>query len=107
MDVRTNSILIRRGWEVRSGAGTAIRSSWTPSASDLMIFEYPNAIRWIPLDGRPHELDPDPACMGSSVGRWDGDTLVVDAIGFRSDDFRVPERHPLDSAGWTSARTRS
>jgi hypothetical protein len=48
----------------------------------LMIFEYPNAIRWIPLDGRPHELDPDPTWMGSSVGRWDGDTLVVDAVGF-------------------------
>jgi hypothetical protein len=48
----------------------------------LMIYEYPNAIRWVPIDGRPHEVDPDPAWMGSSIGRWDGDTLVVDAIGF-------------------------
>ena len=48
----------------------------------LIIYEYPNAIRWIPIDGRQHEIDPDPTFMGSSIGRWDGDTLVVDAIGF-------------------------
>jgi hypothetical protein len=48
----------------------------------VIIYEYPNAIRWIPTDGRAHEVDPDPAWMGSSVGHWDGDTLVVDAIGF-------------------------
>jgi hypothetical protein len=48
----------------------------------LIIYEYPNAIRWIPVDGRKHEVDPDPTWMGSSVGTWDGDTLVVDAIGF-------------------------
>jgi len=48
----------------------------------LIIYEYPNAIRWIPVDGRKHEVDPDPTWMGSSVGSWEGDMLVVDAIGF-------------------------
>ena len=48
----------------------------------LIIYEYPNAIRWVPIDGRPHEVDPDPAWMGSSIGRWEGDTLVINAIGF-------------------------
>ena len=48
----------------------------------LIIYEYPNAIRWVPIDGRPQAIDPDPAWMGTSVGRWDGDTLVIDAIGF-------------------------
>jgi hypothetical protein len=48
----------------------------------VMIYEYPNAVRFIPLDGRPHQVDPDPTWMGSSIGRWEGDTLVVDAIGF-------------------------
>jgi len=48
----------------------------------VMIFEYPNAIRMIPTDGRPHIVDPDPKWMGNSVGRWEGDTLVVDTIGF-------------------------
>lgn len=48
----------------------------------VMIFEYPNTFRYIPLDGRPHGPDPDPTWMGEAVGRWDGDTLVVDSIGF-------------------------
>jgi hypothetical protein len=48
----------------------------------VIIYEYPNAIRWIPLDGRPHPDDPDPTWMGNSVGHWEGDTLVVDVIGF-------------------------
>src|SRR5689334_8592231 len=48
----------------------------------MMIFEYPNALRFIPIDGRDHPVDPDPTWMGDSVGRWDGDTLVVDSVGF-------------------------
>jgi len=48
----------------------------------LMIFEYPNSIRWIPTDGRAHPVDPDPSWMGDSVAHWEGDTLVVDSVGF-------------------------
>ena len=48
----------------------------------IMLFEYPNAFRYIPLDGRPHSPDPDPTWMGDAVGKWEGDTLVVDSIGF-------------------------
>jgi hypothetical protein len=48
----------------------------------LQIFEYPNTFRYIWTDGRPHPADPDPTWMGDAIGRWDGDTLVVDSIGF-------------------------
>ena len=48
----------------------------------IIIYEYPNALRFVPVDGRPQVVDPDPSWMGTSVGRWDGDTLVIDAIGF-------------------------
>jgi hypothetical protein len=48
----------------------------------VIIYEYPNAVRWIPVDGRKHQVEPDPTFMGSSIGRFEGDTLVVDAIGF-------------------------
>ena len=34
------------------------------------------------LDGRGHAKDLDPLWMGDSVAKWDGDTLVVDTIGF-------------------------
>ena len=69
----------------------------------VMIFEYPNAFRMIPLDGRPHPVDPDPTWMGNAVGRWEGDVLVVDTIGFNdktevsgfmhTEDLHVIERY--------------
>jgi hypothetical protein len=48
----------------------------------VMLFEYPNTFRVIPTDGRPHSTDPDPTFMGEGVAQWDGDTLVVDSVGF-------------------------
>ena len=48
----------------------------------VQVFEYPNAVRFIPLDGRPLPADPDPTWMGSAVGRWDGDTLVIESAGY-------------------------
>jgi hypothetical protein len=41
-----------------------------------------NTFRVIPTDGRAHSADPDPSFLGDSVGRWEGDMLVVDVIGF-------------------------
>jgi hypothetical protein len=38
--------------------------------------------RQIFTDGRELESDPNPSWMGYSVGHWDGDTLIVDSIGF-------------------------
>jgi len=40
-----------------------------------------NRMRRIYTDGRPHPPDPDLTIHGHSIGRWDGDTLVVDTIG--------------------------
>jgi hypothetical protein len=48
----------------------------------VIVYEYPMAVRFVPLDGRPQAIDPDPSWMGTSVGRWEGDTLVIDAVGF-------------------------
>jgi len=48
----------------------------------VQVFEYPSAVRFIPLDGRPLPADPDPAWMGTAVGRWDGDTLVIESSGY-------------------------
>jgi len=38
--------------------------------------------RQIHMDGRALETDPNPSWMGYSVGRWEGDTLVVETNGF-------------------------
>jgi hypothetical protein len=38
--------------------------------------------RIIPIDGRGHDPDAFPTYYGDSIGRWEGDTLVVDAVAF-------------------------
>ncbi len=47
----------------------------------LQEFDSPG-YRQIYLDGRNHPEDWNPAWYGHSVGKWDGDTLVVDTVGF-------------------------
>ena len=47
----------------------------------VMLYEYMNVIRVIPIDAT-HRADLIPTYMGDSVAHWEGDTLVVDVIGF-------------------------
>ena len=46
-----------------------------------ILVETHSQIRRIYVDGRPVPQDPDPAYQGHSVGRWEGDTLVVETVG--------------------------
>jgi hypothetical protein len=41
-----------------------------------------HSYRQIFIDGRKHDPDPDPTWYGDSVGTWDGDSMVVDTIGY-------------------------
>ena len=38
--------------------------------------------RWVWLDGRARDADQDPRYLGNAIGRWDGDTLVIESSGF-------------------------
>jgi hypothetical protein len=42
-------------------------------------------VRRIPLDGRTLPESPDPSWYGTSIGRWEGSTLVVETVGLRTD----------------------
>ena len=77
----------------------------TPGQVTILIEAY-NQIRHIYTDGRKLPDDPDPTFHGTSVGRWEGDTLVVDTVGFspitqiangvpHSDKMRIVERFRL------------
>jgi hypothetical protein len=48
----------------------------------VMFFQGQRVIREVWMDGRELPKDPDPRWLGYSVGKWDGDTLVIDTIGF-------------------------
>jgi hypothetical protein len=47
----------------------------------VMLYEYMNVFRVIPFTAT-HPDDMIPSFMGNSIGRWEGDTLVVDVTGF-------------------------
>lgn len=49
------------------------------------------AHRVIYMDGRKHPVDPIPTWFGHSIGHWDGDTLVVDTVGY-NDKFWIDSR---------------
>jgi hypothetical protein len=57
-----------------------------------VVFLYAtNLFRLVPTDGRAHRTDIDTSYMGDSVGRWDGDTLVVDVNNLNDDTWLGPD----------------
>jgi hypothetical protein len=79
---------------------------FTPGKVTIMIEAY-SQWRQIFTDGRKHPEDPDLTFNGHSIGHWEGDTLVVDTVGFttatgmlsyamkHSDKMRIVERMRL------------
>ena len=75
----------------------------------IMLYEIHHAFRIIPTDGRGPPEDAEPSYLGESVGRWDGDTFVVDVTSFNtktwltgvgtihSEDLKVTGRYTRDS----------
>ncbi len=63
----------------------------------VLLHEFNASFRQIHLDGRPLPEDPEPTWNGYSTARWDGDTLVVDSVGYRDDSWLDLMGHPLTS----------
>jgi len=79
------------------------RMMYTPYPTE--IFQLPDRIlfiyeggahvwRIIWMDGRKHPEDPNPTYLGDSIGHWEGDTLVVDAVGFNTRTWLDAAGHP-------------
>src|SRR5580765_2871552 len=65
----------------------------------VIIFLFEDlAYRQIFLDGRQMPKDPNPTWMGYSIGRWDGDTLVVETSGFNDRTWLDFAGHPHSEA---------
>jgi hypothetical protein len=62
--------------------------------------------RQIYIDGRSLPKDPAPSWMGSSVGRWDGDTLVVETTGFNERAWLDAFGHPRSESMHVTERYR-
>src|SRR4051812_1048776 len=72
----------------------------------LILFEVSNEYRQIHTDGRSHPKDPNPTWWGYSVGRWEGDTFVVDTAGFNALTWLDKAGHPHTEALKTTERFR-
>jgi hypothetical protein len=68
---------------------------YSPDRVTIVIETY-SQVRRVYTDGRPLPEDPDPAFNGSSVGRWEGGTLVIDTIGLNPATNIVPGIHPTE-----------
>ena len=63
-----------------------------------MLYEVDGTHRQIYTDGRKLPMDPQPAWLGYSVGKWEGDTLVVDSAGFNDKTWLDAFGHPHSEA---------
>jgi hypothetical protein len=79
------------------------RMMYTPYPAE--IFQMPDRIvfiyeggahvwRIIWMDGRALPKDPNPTFLGTSVGHWEGDTLVVNSVGFNTETWLDAAGHP-------------
>jgi hypothetical protein len=64
---------------------------FTPGKITVVIEAY-SQTRRIFMDGRKHPDDPDLTYNGHSIGHWEGDTLVVDSVGFTPDTALGPSQ---------------
>ena len=71
--------------------GSPVKIVQTPNLV-MLLYEYQTLFRQVFTDGRGLPDDPNPTRMGYSVGKWEGDTLVVTTTGFN-------DRTSLDLAG--------
>ena len=56
----------------------------TPTLLVMLFEDDIPSHRQVFLDGRKHPADPNPSWMGHSIGRWEGDVLVIDTVGFNA-----------------------
>jgi hypothetical protein len=69
-----------------------------------ILTEFPQTIRRIPTDGRPHSKNPDSSFNGESVGHWEGDTLVVDTIAIDERMRNISVGRRGDANAWTHSK---
>jgi hypothetical protein len=73
----------------------------------VILYETSYVFRQIFTDGRPLPKDPQPSWLGYSVGKWEGDTLVVDTTGFSDRIWLDGDKgHPLTDALHVTERFR-
>jgi hypothetical protein len=79
------------GYIAGAGGGGGGYKRIVQGSSTLAILNSDLTYRQVFLDGRKLEADPLPIWMGYSVGRWEGQTLVVESNGYNAKTWLHPE----------------
>jgi len=83
-----------------------LRIVQTPALT-VVMYEAPNNVfRTVFTDGRDLPTDPNPTWLGYSIGRWDGDTLVITSSGFNDLGWLDFGGHPQSSTLRLTERLR-
>ncbi len=86
-----------------------------PELKQVIIFDIggPNSWRTVYMDGRKHPEKLEPSYYGHSIGRWEGDTLVIDTIAYEPNPsglgMNVPSglrKHTVERLTLTADRVR-
>jgi hypothetical protein len=72
----------------------------------VIMLELDNAYRQIYTDGRKLPENPSPSWLGYSVGKWEGDTLVVETVGLNDKGWLDVIGHPQSEAMHITERYR-
>ena len=78
-----------RGW----GSSAPVEILQTASRM-AMLFEIGSNYQVVFTDGRGHPKNWDPTWTGHSIGRYEGDTLIVDTVGFNEKTYVDTAEHP-------------
>jgi len=70
----------------------------------VILYERDTVYRQIFTDGRALPVDPQPSFYGYSTAKWEGDTLVVQTIGFKDDLWLDISGTPLTDAAKVTER---
>jgi hypothetical protein len=86
--------------------GVLLKFVHTPGLT-LLLYEEFNHFRQIFTDGRSlSDIDLPPAWFGYSIGKWEGDTFVVETAGFNDQTWLDDSGHPHTEAMRTTERFR-
>ena len=86
-------------WGYTRASGTEYPVEFVQTPERLVIlWESNNIFHVVPTDGRGHPKDLESTWMGNSVGKFEGDTLVIDSIGFNGNTWIDTAEHPSSDA---------
>ena len=90
----------------RAWASFALQKIIQTRDTVVILDEYMIQFRQIFLDGRALPNDPEPTFKGYSIGKWDGEALVIETIGLKDNGWLDLQGHPLTDQARITERIR-